>query len=127
MTSTRCDRTILIVDDDDDVRNAVAEVLEDGNYRALRASNGEAALEQLRTVTPRPCVILLDMMMPVMDGTQFRARQQSDEALRQIPVVVLSAHTDATRSANMAAVAFLKKPVDLGELLQIVERYCEGD
>jgi len=127
MTSTRCDRTILIVDDDDDVRNAVAEVLEDGNYKALRASNGEAALEQLRTVRPQPCVILLDMMMPVMDGSQFRARQQSDEALRQIPVVVLSAHADATSSTNMAAVAFLKKPVDLGELLQIVERYCEGD
>ena len=127
MTSTRCDRTILIVDDDDDVRNAVAEVLEDGNYHALRAANGVAALEQLRTAAPRPCVILLDMMMPVMDGNEFRARQQSDESLREIPVVVLTAHAEAKRSAGMQPAAFLKKPVDLSELLEIIERYCEGD
>ena len=128
MTSTRCDKTVLIVDDDDDVRNAVAEVLEDGNYRSLRAANGAAALEQLRSATPRPCVILLDVMMPVMDGHEFRALQQSDEALREIPVVVLSAHADAKRSAaGMAAAAFLKKPIDLSELLQIVRQFCEGD
>jgi two-component system response regulator MprA len=73
-------------------------------------------------------VILLDVMMPVMDGNEFRARQQSDASLREIPVVVLSAHADASVSAaQMRAAAFLKKPVDLGELLQTIQHFCEKE
>ena len=128
MASPGCGRTVLIVDDDMDVRDAIAEVLEDGQYHPLRAENGEAALAQLRAAAPMPCVILLDVMMPVMDGSEFRDRQRGDEALREIPVVVLSAHADGNRSAEqMKAAAFLRKPVDLGELLRTVEKFCQRD
>ena len=128
MTAPGCGRTVLIVDDDADVRDAIAEVLEDGNYRPLRAENGEIALQRLRAAAPMPCVILLDVMMPVMDGAEFRDRQRGDESLRAIPVIVLSAHAEGGRSAQrMHAQAFLKKPVDLVELLKAVERFCEKD
>jgi CheY-like chemotaxis protein len=119
---------VLIVEDDPDIRGAIAEVLTDGNYRALLASNGADALAELRAAAPTPCVILLDVMMPVMDGKEFRNQQRGDETLRGIPVVVLSAHADATNYAEqMQAAGFLKKPVDLSTLLEIVEQFCARD
>jgi CheY-like chemotaxis protein len=128
VTTTACDRTVLIVEDDVDTRDAIVEVLTDRNYRALEASNGADALDELRAAAPQPCVILLDMMMPVMDGTEFRNLQRVDEALREIPVVVLSAHADATALAEqMQAAGFLRKPVDLVTLLQTVEQFCARD
>jgi CheY-like chemotaxis protein len=128
VTASGCERTVLIVEDDADIRGAIAEVLTDGNYRALEASNGADALDELRAAAPHPCVILLDVMMPVMDGKEFRNVQRDDEALREIPVVVLSAHADATVLAEQMEVAgFLKKPVDLVTLLQTVEQFCARD
>jgi CheY-like chemotaxis protein len=128
VTASGCERTVLIVEDDADIRGAIAEVLTDGNYRALEASNGADALDELRAAAPHPCVILLDVMMPVMDGKEFRSVQRDDEALREIPVVVLSAHDDATVLAEqMEAAGFLKKPVDLVTLLQTVEQFCARD
>ncbi|HTO99460.1 MAG TPA: response regulator [Myxococcales bacterium] len=120
--------TVLVVEDDNDIREAIAEILEDGEYRALRAANGEIALEKLRGEASPPCLILLDMMMPVMDGREFRARQQEDESLRKIPVIVLSAHADAARTAcQMQVAGYLKKPLDLPELLRTVEHYCKRE
>ena len=128
MTASGCERTVLVVEDDADIRGAIVEVLTDGNYRPLVASNGADALDELRSAAFPPCVILLDVMMPVMDGTEFRTRQRDDETLRVIPVVVLSAHADATHLAEqMAAEGFLKKPVDLVTLLQTVEQFCARD
>ena len=128
MTAPACARTVLIVEDDADTRGAIVEVLTDGNYRALQAANGAAALDELRAAAPPPCVILLDVMMPVMDGREFRNVQRVDEALREIPVVVLSAHADATSLADQMQVAgFLRKPVDLVTLLQTVEQFCARD
>jgi CheY-like chemotaxis protein len=128
MSTQGCEKTILVVEDDTDIRDAIAEVLADGDYRTLCASNGAAALAELRAAQPTPCVILLDMMMPVMDGKEFRALQRVDEALREIPVVVLSAHADATALAEqMQAAGFLRKPVDLVTLLQTVEQFCARD
>jgi CheY-like chemotaxis protein len=118
----------MVVEDDPDIRNAIAEVLADGNYRALQAANGADALAELRAAAPPPCLILLDLMMPVMDGTEFRTVQRGDESLRAIPVIILSAHGDATKFAEqMQAAAFLKKPVDLSTLLQTVEQFCVLD
>src|SRR5690242_7123757 len=85
-------RTLLVVEDDADVREALIEVLADHGYFALAAANGREALEILRAEGPRPSVILLDIMMPVMDGQQFRAAQLEDPELAAIPVIVLSAH-----------------------------------
>ena len=125
MSDPGCGRTVLIVEDDADLRNALAEVLEDGNYKPLRAENGAVALQELRTAARAPCVILLDVMMPVMDGRAFRAALQQDPALSGIPVIVLSAHTDAsTAAAQIDAEVFLVKPVDLGTLMEVVERFC---
>jgi CheY-like chemotaxis protein len=124
MTAEKPARTVLVVEDDGDIRDELAEVIEDSNYRTIRAANGEVALQKLRG-GPRPCVILLDLMMPVMDGREFLAAQQSDAALKEIPVVVLSAHVDAALGiTQLNAAAFLKKPIDLSELLRTIERFC---
>ena len=123
-----CDKTILVVEDDIDIRDAIAEVLSDGEYRTLCAANGAVALEELRSARPTPCVILLDMMMPVMDGREFRARQIRDDTLRNIPVIVLSAHAEASvAAAQMNADGYLAKPVDLNQLLDTVEQFCARD
>jgi CheY-like chemotaxis protein len=125
MSTQGCEKTILVVEDDTDIRDAIAEVLADGDYRTLCAANGAAALAELRSAQPAPCVILLDMMMPVMDGKEFRAEQVRDAALRNIPVIVLSAHVGAdTAAAQMNAAGFLSKPVDLHLLLDTIEQFC---
>ena len=82
MIDPGCEKTVLIVEDDVDTSDAIAEVLEDGNYRPLRAPKGAAALDELRAAERAPCMILLDMMMPVMDGREFRAQQREDPSAR---------------------------------------------
>ena len=121
-------RMVLVVEDDRDVREAIAEVLADSDYVALPASNGAEALERLRAATQRPCVILLDIMMPMMDGWQFRVEQQRDASIKDIPVVVLSAGVDAGETAKkMEAVGYLRKPVALEQLLGVVKQFCGSE
>jgi CheY-like chemotaxis protein len=128
MTATTCDRTVLVVEDDLEVRDAIAEVLADSEYKALAASNGVEALERLRGGSIRPCLILLDVMMPGMDGWEFRAEQERDPRVKDIPVVLLSAHTDVkSAAAQMKAAGFLAKPVTIDSLLETVERFCVLD
>ena len=125
MSEAGCNRTVLVVEDDPDVREAIAEVLADSRYVTLHAANGAEALQRLRAASVRPCLILLDMMMPTMDGWQFRIEQQRDPAVKDIPVVVLSAHADGGETAaKMAAAEYLSKPVALERLLHVVERFC---
>ena len=94
----------------------------------MPAANGAEGLERLRTAQVRPCVILLDIMMPKMDGWQFRSEQQRDASMRDIPVVVLSAGADASEvAAKMEAAGYLRKPVALERLLDTVQRFCLGD
>lgn len=127
MTAARC-RGVLVVDDDTDIRETIEEVLADNDFPAIGAENGAVALERLRSDVEPPCVILLDMMMPVMDGGTFRLAQQNDPTLSDIPVVVLTAHASGERSARELHVAgFLRKPVDLQTLLDVIRRYCERD
>ena len=115
----------MVVEDDPDILETIAEVLEDDAYRPVLASNGASALDQLRAAQTKPCVILLDVMMPIMDGKQFRAELQKDPALSEIPVVVLSAHADLDSAAQqMQAAGFLRKPVELNALLATVEQFC---
>jgi len=86
--------------------------------------NGLEGLEKLNTDCA-PCVILLDLMMPVMDGWQFRAKQLSEPELAQLPVIVLSAVPEIRRhAAEMKAAGFLSKPFMLDRLLSTVQRYC---
>jgi CheY-like chemotaxis protein len=125
MTTARCPQVVMVVEDDSDVRESISEVLEDNDYHAVEASNGREALERLRADDTKPCVILLDVMMPVMDGWQFRTAQKDDPDLQSIPVVVLSAHVNARKTATAMNVAgYLQKPVDLESLLEVVKRHC---
>jgi CheY-like chemotaxis protein len=121
----RGERTsILVVDDDDDVRESIRCVLAEEGYNVACASDGAEALDHLRTGS-RPDLILLDMMMPRMDGSQFRAAQLEDPALATIPVVLVTADAHGQeRIKTMGAFAYLKKPVRLEQLLEIVERFC---
>jgi CheY-like chemotaxis protein len=113
-------RPIVVVDDDTDLRALVGELLEDEGHDARLFENGREALEFLRR-GERPKLILLDLMMPEMNGWEFRARQLDDAALRDIPVVVLTA-SQSLDDRPIAAQEILYKPVEIGELLGAVER-----
>jgi CheY-like chemotaxis protein len=116
--------TVLVVDDDGDIRDALCLVLEHNGYRALAASNGEEALTRLRANAPVD-LILLDMMMPVMDGWGFRKSQPDGPAFVEIPVIVLTGDGRASsKAAAIGAAGYLKKPLDLGDLLAAVARHC---
>ena len=125
MTGGECNRLVMVVEDDTDVLSSIVEVLADNAYQPVGARNGSDALERLREMPSKPSVILLDVMMPVMDGWQFRLVQRTDPSLSGIPVVVLTAHGSAPEAAKeMGASAFLRKPVRLETLLATVQRYC---
>ena len=118
-------KAVLIVDDDADIRGAVLETLEDEGYLVLSARNGKEALELLRSLPVQPGLILLDMMMPVMDGLGFRAEQLNDPSIAEIPVVVMTADSHvAMKAATLQAAAFLKKPVELEELFAVAKQFC---
>jgi CheY-like chemotaxis protein len=116
--------SILVVDDDPDVRESLTDILVDEGYRVTGARNGREALEVLRGHT-RPSLILLDMMMPEMDGWSFRLEQQKIPELAGIPVVILSAHGNVRDAAlALGAADYLRKPLRIDVLLEIAERYC---
>jgi len=114
---------ILIVEDDLAIRQTVADVLEGEGFEVTCAANGAEALRCLGDGGSPPGVILLDLMMPVMDGWSFRSAQRSDPRISGIPVVVVSADAEGTL-ASLAPEAFLPKPYDLARLLAVVGRYC---
>jgi CheY-like chemotaxis protein len=118
-------RKVLIVDDYADNRDLLAMVLELQGFEVATATNGEEALVEAHR--QRPCVILLDLMMPVMDGEQFRAAQMDDAFLREIPVIVISAKADGPEVARrMNAAGCLRKPVDFDDLSRSVGTHCPG-
>lgn len=117
-----CINTILLVEDDEIIRESIAEVLRDEGYEVAEAANGAEALRWLAE-NPQPCVILLDLFMPVMSGADFRARQLGDPILSGIPVVVVSA-IEGQRAAELKPNAFVPKPIDLGRLLTCIEQHC---
>jgi CheY-like chemotaxis protein len=114
---------VLIVEDDADLREMMAQLLSLEGFHTVAVANGREALDYLYN-GKKPDVILLDLMMPVMDGWEFRRHQQADPSLAQVPVVILSA-LDASRAADVRAAAFLKKPLDFDRLLQLVRSYCQ--
>jgi CheY-like chemotaxis protein len=120
---TPCSRRVFVVEDDRDIREAVVEILEDHAYKPVPAENGAVALQRLRAGGPDPCLILLDVMMPAMDGFQFRAEQEKDPSLAAIPVVLFTAHA-AVSPTSIGAVGVLKKPIDFEALLSIIEEHC---
>lgn len=114
---------ILIVEDDFDIRDTLSEILSAEGYRVSTAANGREALDQLGA-PELPCVILLDLMMPVMNGWQFRAEQEKDPRLSSIPVIVISADAGVFQKADaLRAAAILRKPVQLDDLLEKVRGF----
>lgn len=114
--------TVFIVEDDADTREMLGRFLELEGYRVETAANGRQALERLDIGGP-VCVILLDLMMPVMDGWQFRREQVRHSRHSKIPVIVVSA-AGRDRIAQIDANDYLTKPVDLDRLLACVTQYC---
>lgn len=117
---------VMVVEDDDDIRESLIALLEDYGYVSTGAVNGRDALAKLRDQSARPNVILLDLMMPVMDGREFRELQLATPALADIPVVVISAFREGERLvATLKPSAYLPKPIDLPRLLELVERLAK--
>ena len=114
--------TVFIVEDDADTREMLSKFLELEGYNVEAASNGRQALDRLGSGVAAS-VIVLDLMMPVMDGWEFRRRQVEDARLRIIPTIVVSA-AGRDRMAQVSADAYLSKPVDMDELLQRVSQFC---
>lgn len=115
--------SVLLVDDDLDIREIVGEVLTDAGYRVVAASNGAEAFDILGSC--HPDLILLDLNMPVMSGQQFRKKQLGDAELARIPTVVMTAVARPWELADeLASADVLAKPLDLSSLLAVVGRYC---
>jgi CheY-like chemotaxis protein len=112
---------ILIVDDDNDIREIIAVVLAAEGHEVAAAADGASALDELQR-PPRPSLILLDMMMPRLDGEGFMKALRSDPNLADIPVVILTAHPAGRAKAfELGAAGCLRKPVELGDLLAVVD------
>jgi DNA-binding response OmpR family regulator len=112
-------RSVLIIEDDEDVRETLAQILEDEGLSTLAARNGQEALDLLHTEGVNPSLILLDLMMPVMNGWEFRRQMESDASIPQTPVVVMSARS---RDHTVASAAWLQKPLRVDELLTTIQR-----
>jgi CheY-like chemotaxis protein len=120
-------QTVLLVEDDPDVRETIAEILDDEGYTVVTACDGGEGLTQLRDGL-RPAVIVLDLMMAGMDGFEFRAAQRAEPQLAGIPVVVLTADRQVEEKIEELAVdAYLRKPTRLAELLAVIARVARGE
>ena len=117
---------VLLVEDNDDVREMMALALELAGHEVLLASNGREALARLRERRPRPCVILLDLMMPVMNGWELRQALRAEPGLRDVPVIVVSALNEEL-AREVGAAAYLPKPIDIEHMLDIVAEHCDGN
>jgi len=116
---------ILIVDDDSDAGEAMSEALTSRGFEVSLAADGKRALAALRAAENLPSLILLDLMMPVMNGWQFRRIQLEDERLAKVPVIIVTgAVSDASGVAQLHPFGFLKKPVVLANLLEAVSNAC---
>jgi CheY-like chemotaxis protein len=115
---------VLVVDDDAAIRDSLADLLLDEGYAVLTAVNGEEALTRLLSSTARPCVILLDLMMPVMSGEEFYRQMRADPQLANTPVVVISADGNVKDKAEELGGEYLRKPVRIDPMLAKIEQHC---
>jgi CheY-like chemotaxis protein len=117
-------KPILVVEDDAAIRNSMTLLLEMEGYKVQSAANGAEALTALRQ-KELPCLILLDLMMPVMDGWEFRQIQRQDPNLARVPVILVSAApTLPENAADLAAADYLQKPVEVETLLATIQKHC---
>ena len=116
--------TILVVDDDTDVRESLSELLDEKGYSVLQAENGREALDVLKNVPHAPCIVVLDLAMPVLDGYEFLKYRAVDPALRHTPVVVVSGNPEPMQPLEDIE-AYLQKPLQPDRLLEIIRHTCD--
>jgi CheY-like chemotaxis protein len=115
-------KTILIVEDTDDIRELYASLLRREGYEVYEAENGEEALRRLEQMAGEPCLVLLDMMMPIMSGTELLQVLHASHRLASLPIVILSAGGQPSDAPD--ARKFIRKPVDTRVLLTVVREFC---
>lgn len=117
---------ILIVEDSTDLQSLLRTLFENEDYTVLQASNGQEALEVLHNQAQLPSLILLDIMMPIMDGLEFRSKQQQDPRLANIPVIVMTAGTTTKSQVEHLGIQHLfAKPIkDISRLIEIADQLC---
>jgi CheY-like chemotaxis protein len=122
MTDTP-NKHVLIVEDSQDLQILLGRLFKREGYTLSQAFNGQQALDLLRSMPMAPSFILLDIMMPVMDGIQFRKAQMQDPKLAQIPVIIMTADAEPQAKANQMGVKyFFPKPIgNISQLLQVAE------
>jgi CheY-like chemotaxis protein len=116
---------ILVVEDDQDLRDTLTEALEQEGYAVTPARDGVEALSQLKSLRQRPDLILLDLQMPNMNGVEFRGEQLKIKELADIPVALLTADTEGEQKAASMNTAFLRKPLKLPQLLSAIPRVIQ--
>ena len=112
----------MVVEDDEQARRLLSQILEFEGFSVVGFANGAEALRYLEKSEP-PCLIILDLRMPVMDGSEFRAAMLRDPRLAKIPAVVVTAF-DPSAARELSALRVFKKPVDVEALLGVVRENC---
>lgn len=116
---------IFIVEDSADIRDLVKLLYVGEGYHVETSTEGREAIQKLQSLNELPSFILLDLMMPGMDGYQFRKLQEIDPDFAEVPVVVMTADSNAeARAISLGAKGYIKKPVNVTDLLKIAERFC---
>ncbi len=119
-------KKVFVVEDDQDIREALAELLESEGYDVTTAENGQIGIDKLSQASQLPNLILLDLMMPVKDGFQFYAEKAADPNLSSVPVIVMSADGHILdKQKKLQAQAYIKKPVDIDHILNMVDQFCQ--
>lgn len=121
------DRSVLVVEDDPELRTIYQEVLSDGGFDVLAARDGVAALEILDGGTT-PCALVIDLRMPRMSGWELADRLRADGRWQEVPLIIVAAYYRIAEEAErLGARAWLQKPIDLGRLVGVVEEVCGSD
>jgi CheY-like chemotaxis protein len=117
-------KKVMVVEDDAMIRASLVELLEGEGYEVIGVENGQAAMNYLKSSEVLPGVILLDVMMPIMDGWQFRTQQLSDSKISKIPVIVVTADGNAQDKADvMSAQGWVNKPFKIDDILESVAKH----
>ena len=114
-------KSVVIIDDDEMIRNSVQLILQSDHYKVYTASNGKDGIDLLSKIKT-PCLILLDLMMPVMDGWEFLDLRKKNNILFKIPVIIISAFGNQAKIIDVNG--FLIKPIEKNKLLQVVHQFC---
>ena len=125
MKDTYSGKRILVVEDDRFIRESIIEVLEEEGYLVHGVPNGQDAISFLKSTSPLPCLILLDLMMPVMNGWELQNQIKNDVRFKSIPIVVVTADVNAQKNADSVKVeGWVRKPIEIETLLKTVQAHC---